>query len=903
MEIIKSSNDRREFRYIGLPNGLEALLISDPLTQKAAASLSVSIGSYYDTVDGIAHFLEHMLFMGSSKYPDENEYSQIVTENGGYSNAYTTSDHTNYYFTCTPDGLFNVLDVFAQFFISPLLKKDSVQREINAVDSEYKNGLTNDAWRFHGVKREFMNDSHPMHKFNVGSTSTLNIPNVREIVMDFYNTYYSSDLMKLVVVGKQTLDELENSVTTMFSAVPKHKVVTKTEFGFMYNAPVYGHIVPMKDENKLDVIWEFQLSDDYAMFHIDEFISHVIGHEGPGSLFDILYQRFLANSLIAGVEQSSKNHKALFITIHLTDMGFQKINLVRQFVLSYVNMFSQSTYESFLNLYNELKMINETKFKNYTIENADTTATQTSAFWATHNVKPEHLISHPYIFNDYTPAVHNIISNILSNMTNNNSITFVRSKSFDSDQCQIDNWYNVKHIKYNTIPHFPNENLNTSLTLPHQNQYIFDKMTRMIDDVADEPIRLNLDNVDLYWKPDVTYNTQNVYFKLNVILPTKNQTIKDAILGKIFFGCFDHSSNAETYNINCANYEALLTPSKNGMTIYINGHPEKFMNVLRVLIDSFLNLKITTEMFENVKTNYKQRLKNFLLTQPYSLIDYHLSTHIERNVYPINELLNTLDTITFDDILNYDSLGNPIIAYGLIQGNISSADALKIGEYVRKLNPSNTKYIPTEYFKQIDTCEFSDNVENPTEPNSCYKLSIKIGYLRPDINKQYIEMSSCLDILNGIIKEQFFDQLRTKEQLGYVVQSYKSSYGNRQEQPFITYDFCVQSPHKDANYLKDRTVRFIKEFRDHLTQKSDEAINKLIQSQILTLEAPFQNLDTASSFNLTAISQQCCNFNIRNDKISFIKTINKTDLINFYDKYFSLTNGTYWSIMLNRRTL
>ena len=77
-----------------------------------------------------------MLFMGSTKYPDENAYSTCVRDNNGMSNATTYSNHTDYYFDCTPEGLLKVLDVFAQFFISPLLKEDAVKRELKAVDSE-----------------------------------------------------------------------------------------------------------------------------------------------------------------------------------------------------------------------------------------------------------------------------------------------------------------------------------------------------------------------------------------------------------------------------------------------------------------------------------------------------------------------------------------------------------------------------------------------------------------------------------------------------------------------------------------------------------------------------------------------------------------------------------------------
>ncbi|MEM7691790.1 MAG: insulinase family protein, partial [Pseudomonadota bacterium] len=72
LEPIKSPNDEFAYRYIVLDNGLRALLISNPQTPKAAASLDVEVGSGDNPKDraGLAHFLEHMLFLGTEKYPD-----------------------------------------------------------------------------------------------------------------------------------------------------------------------------------------------------------------------------------------------------------------------------------------------------------------------------------------------------------------------------------------------------------------------------------------------------------------------------------------------------------------------------------------------------------------------------------------------------------------------------------------------------------------------------------------------------------------------------------------------------------------------------------------------------------------------------------------------------------------
>ena len=87
----RAPNDRSEFRRLVLPNGMKVILLSDPGLNKSSASVAVGAGSLQDPAgrQGLAHFLEHMLFLGTEKYPDEAEYSKFLTGNGGYSNAYT----------------------------------------------------------------------------------------------------------------------------------------------------------------------------------------------------------------------------------------------------------------------------------------------------------------------------------------------------------------------------------------------------------------------------------------------------------------------------------------------------------------------------------------------------------------------------------------------------------------------------------------------------------------------------------------------------------------------------------------------------------------------------------------------------------------------------------------------
>ena len=184
-DVVKSKSDKRRYKLIKLENQMRCLLIQDDEADKSAASLNVNVGCALDPKEfyGTAHFLEHMLFMGTEKYPDENEYSEYIKNNGGYNNAFTSLTETNYHFETSNEGFERALDMFAQFFIAPILGESSTEREMKAIDSEFNMSQQNDAWR----------------KF-------INKPGIRETLLEFHKKWYSSNIMDLVITGKHSLE-------------------------------------------------------------------------------------------------------------------------------------------------------------------------------------------------------------------------------------------------------------------------------------------------------------------------------------------------------------------------------------------------------------------------------------------------------------------------------------------------------------------------------------------------------------------------------------------------------------------------------------------------------------------------------------------------------------------------
>ena len=193
--VCPSKLDDRKYRVMTLNNGLRVLLISDPNLNISAAAMDIPAGSFNDPPDyeGLAHFCEHMLFIGTKKYPETNQYSHFLQKHSGSDNAYTWTQNTNYFFSVEAEYFSIALDMFAHFFIDPLFSVESVMDEMNAVNAEHEKNLHTDSQKLWQLLKNVSNPQHPFSQFSTGSLETLNKSNVHDKLLHYFNTSYSAN--------------------------------------------------------------------------------------------------------------------------------------------------------------------------------------------------------------------------------------------------------------------------------------------------------------------------------------------------------------------------------------------------------------------------------------------------------------------------------------------------------------------------------------------------------------------------------------------------------------------------------------------------------------------------------------------------------------------------------------
>lgn len=168
--------------------------------------------------------------MGTEEYPEENDYSQFLSAHSGSSNAYTSAENTNYFFDVSSDHFYEALRRFSSFFKSPLFSESCTERELLAVDSEHKKNIQQDYWRLYQLEKDLSDKNHVWNKFGTGNLNTLKITpenmglNIRNVIIEFYEKNYSANIMKCVILGKESIENLKQYATELFSAISNKNV-------------------------------------------------------------------------------------------------------------------------------------------------------------------------------------------------------------------------------------------------------------------------------------------------------------------------------------------------------------------------------------------------------------------------------------------------------------------------------------------------------------------------------------------------------------------------------------------------------------------------------------------------------------------------------------------------------
>jgi len=846
----QSPNDSKQYQAITLKNGLRVLLIHNDETSKSAAALAVNVGHFNDPKDrqGLAHFLEHMLFLGTKNFPDGSEYQKFISQYGGNHNAWTGTEHTCFFFDITSEKLPTALERFSEFFIAPLLSDDFVVKERENIDAEFTLKLKDDIRRLYDVHKDTINSKHPFSQFSVGNLDTLadrDGQNISQEVQGFFSQFYRAEYMTLALEGPQSLSELKNLAEQYFVKIKSAEAPLPSITQPLY-LPVHQKvkidICPVKNDHQLIISFAMESIDQYYQDKPESILAYLLGHEGKGSILSLLKQHQWALALTAGSGINGSNFKDFNISIALTELGEAHLYQVVDIVMTYIALLKNTEIPG--HYYHEKQKISQLGFIYHEKTRPLDSVSQLV-------INMQHYPEEDYIFGDYVMSgmSHANINKLLDYLTvDNMRIMHVSQQNhFSKNSFWYQVPYHVTKISEQQLSIWRNitsaKTTHTKgLYLPAQNPYIVESPSIYPFEPPSDPgaITTNtpkkiIDKNGLvaWYKQDRTFNVPKGYLYIGIDSPFIVASVNNIAMTRLFVDLYTDTVIEENYDAELAGIHYHLYAHQGGVTLQLSGYSENQHLLLAKLLSRLQSHQVTEAHFELFKQQLIKHWKNSDKSKSISQLFATLSSVMQPNNPCSKSLAEALESITFSDYKTFtQQLFTQVTLEVLIHGNwlIEHAQQLCDGIEHAFQHCVDEKYAmqcPVTDIKAKQTLLLPMTL--PEHDHACVVYS---AFDKKDDNTVALTM-----ITSHILSPVFFQKMRTEKQYGYLV---GVGYVPINRYPGIA--FYIQSPHCDAFTLAKAMDEFISDSINVLEDISTEQWQNLAHGLASQLQEKDHNL-------------------------------------------------------------
>ena len=797
--------DHREYRAFTLENGLDVVVISDAKTDKAAASLDVAVGNYSSPRgrEGLPHFLEHMLFLGTDKYPEVNSYGEFIDQRGGSKNAYTSHRNTNYYFDIEATHLEPALDRFSRFFIAPLFTESYVERERKAVYSEYQLHRKNDPWRQRYVLRELVNPEHPYSLFMVGDLQTLREEplfdgglTLREELLEFYRQYYVAKQMKLVVAGRESLDQLESMVRSKFNEVPAGERQPSPEdvpLFLLKSLPLEVHFRPEAELREITAVYPLPPNESYWQSKPINFLAGLVGSEASGSLLDILRRVGWANSLSAGSALSDTTITLFAVNVELTTAGLENRAVVEALVQHWLDMIVADKELS--RRYQEQAQLLAQGFQ---FEEQGALVDRVTRLADTMQRLPlSRVLDGPYQMSGWSEKD---FSQFAASLRADNRLVMVTSKALpvDTTAAYYDAQYRVVESSVNPQLGAGGSLLAQELKLPEANRYIAEDTELLAASVArnektDVPVKIDA-AVETWHLPTTRFKVP----RGNIVIQLQSemaQTLESTVYGDLFVRYVRDSINDQLYPALEAGLNFSLARDGRGWRIVVGGYSDKQPLVLGELLKAIDRDQLEQSRFERIRQSYLEDLDNVKREFPFRQLLAVLSTNMEGG-WLVDEKAAMAKQTDLQQVLVWAAEFKQSLA----------ARLLVSGNFTRDQSASFAAQVADQFGSRRAEGNFAIAKLAAAPQTTPYWVpgNNQAGVLYLPSSSDTISARATNLLVAEWLSNPFYTELRTEQQLGYVVAAIARNFYRLPGLAFV-----VQSPDYPIEAITAAVDQFI----------------------------------------------------------------------------------------------
>jgi predicted Zn-dependent peptidase len=273
-----------EIRKTTLPNGVRVVTEAMPHVRSVAVGLWVSSGSRRELPqeNGLCHFIEHMLFQGTTSRSAE-EIARSVDSIGGNLDAFTAKEMVSFNTKVLDDHLHKAFDVLSDLVLHPLFRPEDIEKEKGVILEELKMDQDNPEYLVHEIFTSNFWMGHPLGKPILGTKGTVRKFN-RAMIDGYYGTHYVPANMFITAAGHLTHEGLLDLVRERFESLPAraHPAVDA--------APATHASIAIRNKKSLEQVHVCLGVPSYPLSHHDRFACYVLNTLLGGGMSSRLFQ-------------------------------------------------------------------------------------------------------------------------------------------------------------------------------------------------------------------------------------------------------------------------------------------------------------------------------------------------------------------------------------------------------------------------------------------------------------------------------------------------------------------------------------------------------------------------------------------------------------------------------------
>jgi insulysin len=898
--LLNPSMQKRQIVKLRLKNGLETYLISDPESKHSAAAVAVKSGSWDDprSYPGMAHFVEHLLFMGSGAYPEEADFSKYVSTHAGTYNACTMTDRTVYMFSINHEGFPGALDRLAHFFIDPQLSLSCIERELQAVDQEHAKNIEHDGWRQWMILKETGNPDHPHAGFSTGNAETLGgIP--QEQVQSWFHEHYTADNMRLVVVSPLPKEQLIQLAVNDFSPIP---TAPKTELkasprSSMLSAAQRGHMLyikPVRNLRELALLWELPHGLDRQQKHDAlSLLTYMLGSEHEGGLVSQLKKQQIAQNLRAGFLHFGDEETIFSIEVELTDQGLQNPDHVIQQIFAALNLIRESSAST---SFAELHQLSLLHYQYLARKNAFQFVEEYGR-----TIFDESLATFPE--NNAIPQTFDQVQfSKLLNFFSAESCAFILTADPELTKVppqQREKWmgaeYAFRSIPAGKLTSWQNTLPSSTLCLAPPNTFIPAQLTLLPSSSGDakEPeVLWEKDSGRLFYMRDTFYQVPETATNFRIYSPLLDGSPRASVLSQLYCMSFDEKLSPTLSMAEAAGLQATLSPSEHYLALSLGGYSEKLSSLAVQLFSQLPKIAPSREQYAIYRKRLEIALANASKDMPIAQAKEIVSNVLLSSFPTHQQKLEAISELTYEDFLEFAShLFSKVYFEGLVYGNCSEQDARYLTSALEE--SLQAKPYPSSSILQRKVRVLPENagpfliVESTDTLGKATMLVIQQG-------PRYFITHAAQLVANAVLHEMFFDSLRTKQQTAYLARAQ-----GREIEGQLLQLFMVQSSTHQPQELLARFELFLEEFLqrfdENVQQERFETLrNMLIQEYSL----PPENLHIMAQRLTDLAIDRDTDFQFYPKLVASLNELDRLHVKSFLEKTLSRKNTRRLAVLI-----